>query len=508
MVLRNDHSPGHVASHPAVARQCRAILLLLLVPSLARPALAQADGAAPPPAAASPHAKEEARQRFDRGIALYNAGDMPGALAEFQRAYRLTAHPVVLYNLALVHANMGEAALAVDALERLKKAGWAGLGDERRERAESVYAEVVRRVGTIAIQTDVDGALVLIDNIDAARTPAPPQRVTAGQHIVALSAPGYEPKRLAVSVAGQAREDVTVTLTPLEDRLAHLALGSDVPDVTVSLDGQPVGKTPFATELAFRPGQHEFEWHREGYVPVRRAITLQPGTRGAISVPMVPSDGGLASGGTLAFKLSETDAVVTLDGKPTVSHPTGIRLPSGRHSVRVQRAGFFDVEREVVVTPGANSIDVRLSPTPQYLGDYVSQAKGQRTLSYVVMGAGAAVALGSGAFLLWNRGQKNDAQEAFDAYARSVEGGETGMCTSAGCEESLDVLQSDLEAKRDRDLYGWIGVGVGAAAIGTGALIFALGNDPNRYAPRPESDVFGSLRFHPSIGSCAVTGAF
>jgi hypothetical protein len=223
---------------------------------------------------------------------------------------------------------------------------------------------------------------------------------------------------------------------------------------------------------------------------------------------MVASDGGLASGGTLAFKLSEPDAVLTLDGKPTVGHSAGLRLPAGRHSVRVERAGFFDVEREVVVTPGANSLDVRLLPTPEYLGDYVSQAKGQRTLSYVVMGAGAVVALGSGAFLLWNRGQQNDAKAAFDDFARSVEDGETGMCPSAGCEESLNILLSDLEAKRDRDVYGWIGVGVGAAAIGTGAILFALGNDPNRYAPRPESDVFGSLRFHPSIGSCAVTGAF
>lgn len=455
----------------------------------------------------SPQAKEEARQRFDRGITLYNAGDMPGALAEFQRAHRLTGHPVVLYNLALVHANLGDAALAVEALEKLKKTGWAGLGDERRERAESVYQEQVLRVGTIAIQTDVDGALVLIDNVDAARTPAPPQRVTAGKHIVALSAPGYEPKRLSVSVAGQAREDVAVTLVPLEERLAHLSLSSNVPDVTVLLDGQPIGKTPFPTEVAFKPGRHELEWRRDGYVPVRRAVALQAGTRGELSVPMVPSDGGLASGGVLSFHVSEPDAIVILDGKPAVNPAGGLHIPSGRHSVRVERAGFFDVDREVVVTPGANSLEVRLLPTPEYLGDYVSRARSQRTWSYVTMGAGALVTAGSAAFLLWNQGQKNDAEKAFDDYVREAERGGPLTCGTE-CQNSLEILVSDLEAKRGRDVYGWIGMGVGAAAIGTGALLFALGNDPDRYEPRPESDVFGTLRFHPSIGSCAVTGVF
>lgn len=458
------------------------------------------------PAAASQKAKDEARQRFDRGITLYNSGDMPGALAEFQRAYRLTGHPVVLFNLALVHANMGDAARAVEALEKLKKTGWGGLGDERRDRAESVYQEQALRVGTIAIQADVDGALVLIDNVDTARTPAPPQRVTAGNHVVALSAAGYEPKRLSVSVAGQAREDVSITLVPLEDRLAHLSLASDVPDVTITVDGQLVGRTPFPTPLAFKPGRHDIEWRRDGYVPVRRTVNLPPGTAGGLSVPMIPSDAGLHGGGTLAFQVSEPDAVVTLDGKPTVA--AGVRVPAGRHSVRIERAGFFDVERDVVVTPGRNALDVRLLPTPEYLGDYVDGARRQRTWSYVLLGAGAATAAGSGVFLLWNQGRKNDAEAAFDEYASTVERDTGGRCPNAACEQTLQILVDDLDATRARDAYGWVGVGIGAAAVGTGALLFALGRDPHKYAPRKESDVFGSLLIHPSIGSCMVSGAF
>ena len=46
----------------------------------------------------------EARERFGRGLRLFNDGDNAGALAEFERAYALSPHPSVLYNIGLVNA--------------------------------------------------------------------------------------------------------------------------------------------------------------------------------------------------------------------------------------------------------------------------------------------------------------------------------------------------------------------------------------------------------------------
>lgn len=491
--------------------QRASIFALLLELGLGPHRLRAEDRDTGPPSAAAPlppRVKEEARQRFDRGLALYNAGDMSGALAEFQRTYELTGHPIVLYNLALVHANVGDAALAVGELEKLKASGYAGLGTERAERAERVYREQSLRVGTIAINADVEGAWLLVDNIDVARTPAPPQRVNAGKHIVGLAAQGYEPRRIAVTVAGQAREEVTVALVPLTEALAHLELSSNVPDVTVSVDGQPLGKTPFPTAIAFKPGQHELTWSRDGYVTVRRTVTLQPGGTGKLLVPMVASDAGLASGGTLAFRLSEPNAVMTIDGKPTLDPVSGMPLPRGRHDVRVERAGFFDVDRRVTVAAGSNTLEIQLLPTPEHLGDYVARAERQRLWSYIAAGTGVLIAGGSTAYLLWNQGQKNEAEQKFNDYAESIKNGETGACMNSACEKTLAILTDDLEAKRARDVYGWVGLGVGLAAIGTGVLLFATGDDPGRYDPKPESDVFGSLRVNAAVGSASVSGSF
>ncbi|HEX5100035.1 MAG TPA: PEGA domain-containing protein, partial [Polyangiaceae bacterium] len=233
--------------------------------------------------------KDEARRRFDRGLALYNAGDLNGALAEFRHAYRLTAHPVVLYNLALVHAGLGHAAEAVDALEKLQNpAAQSELGADRAERARKVLEEQLLRVGSLEIKTDVLRAQVQIDSIDVAKTPSPPLRVTAGTHVVSLSAPQHEPRHVQVTVAGRAVEVLEIQLTPLEAALAHLTPASSVPDVEVRANGELVGKTPFGSDLAFRPGSYELEFSRAGYVPVRRSVTLDPGSVGRIDAAMVP----------------------------------------------------------------------------------------------------------------------------------------------------------------------------------------------------------------------------
>ncbi|HEY3493966.1 MAG TPA: hypothetical protein VGK73_04740, partial [Polyangiaceae bacterium] len=272
--------------------------------------------------------------------------------------------------------------------------------------------------------------------------------------------------------------------------------------------GELGGKTPFASDLAFRPGSYELEFSRPGYVPVRRSVSLDSGSTGRVDAVMVPSDAGLAAGGTLALALSETNAVVSVDGQPRLDHTLGLRLPLGRHSLRIERAGFLDVEREVWVQPGRQALDVTLLPTPAYLADYVSSAKRQRFWSYVALGGGAVVTAASAGFLIWNQGEKNEAERAFDEYADNVENSSTGMCTSDACEEQLGILVDELDARRQRDAYGWVGVGVGVLALGTGAFLFVTGADPGRYDPKPDSDLFGKLALGVRGSRLELRGAF
>ena len=135
-------------------------------PSVAQAASAGAGAQSPAgPATLDARARDEARQRFDRGLTLYNQGDFIGALAEFQVAHKLTGHPMVLFNLALVRARLGHSSEAVDALEKLRALPGAELAPAIMERVQALYEAQLSRVGTLEIKTSTPRALVQIDNV-------------------------------------------------------------------------------------------------------------------------------------------------------------------------------------------------------------------------------------------------------------------------------------------------------------------------------------------------------
>jgi hypothetical protein len=448
--------------------------------------------------------RAEARRRFDRGLALYNSGDLLGALAEFQRAHRLTGHPLVLYNMALVEARLGHSAAAVTALELLAPKE-SELGAERAERARQLYQEQLQRVGTLEVVPSVAGATIQIDDVDVDE-PTRVARVDAGNHLVSLWAPGYEPRRVSVLVAGGAREVLPIEMIPLEAPIARLRITSNVVDVEVRDGKELLGKTPLSNDVALPPGRHALSFSRSGYAPELRSMDLAAGARAALNVELRMDALALSSGALLTLSLSEGNAVVLVDGEPHLDAALGMRLPLGRHQLHVARAGFFDVSREVALGAGRTVLDVTLIPTPAHLAEYTARAKRQRLLAFVTAGAGAAVTAGAVGFLVWNQGKKNDAETRFDAFASEAEA--MPKSCDKTCVETSAILVDDLDAKRKRDVFGWIGVGVGAAAIGAGVLLYVTGDDPSRYEPKSEGGSLVSLRVDVGPGHVALRGAF
>jgi hypothetical protein len=120
--------------------------------------------------------------------------------------------------------------------------------------------------------------------------------------------------------------------------------------------------------------------------------------------------------------------------------------------------------------------------------------------------------------LIVNAGAESDAEELFDEEAAKQEPG--GECDRAGgmqtdaCLQALELALDDLESVRSREKFGWIGLGVGVAATALGVTLLLTNDDPDRYEPRPESDVFGRLKLVPiawvgkGSGGGGITGRF
>lgn len=487
---------------------CLAAALGLAAGTLPRTSRAQPSGSV----------RDEARERFDRGLRLFNQQDNEGALAEFTRAYELVPHALLLYNIGLVYAAMGRPVLAVATLDKVL-ASPSGLDADKLARARAERSLQEASIAEVEVLTPVAGASVEVDGVEAGTTPLQrPLRVAAGLRVIGVIAPGYAPLRKSVTVAGKTRTQLEFSLVLQEAQLSHLEVRTRIPDVHVYVDGAFVGQTPLASSLSLTPGQRLIELRRPGYLPASRKLLLGAGSSGALELPLQPDPQALRThGGTLALSISESEAVVLVDGESKGAYGAPLRLAPGAHTLRVERAEFFPFERKVLVPQGGHtSVHVELEPTPEKRASYRSAAQARRTWGWVSIGAGSLFALGGGGFLIWNAGKKNDHERQFAAEAAKNEPGQGGECDPARgdqtetCVVALEIALSNLESARDRDAYGWVGIGVGAAALGTGVFLLLSGNDPDRYEPKPESDVFGRLRLRPQayIGRRGESGAF
>jgi PEGA domain len=448
--------------------------------------------------------RTEAREHFDRGLRLFNQQDNEGALAEFQRAYELVPHPMVLYNLGLVLSAAGRPIQAVDAFDKLL-ANPTGLDAVRIGRAKDERARQAALIGEVTVTSPVEGATIELDGFEVGKTPlATPLRIAAGTHVVAMAAPGYSPMQKQISVAGLAKDTLAFELLPSDTQPAHLAVKTTLLDGDVVVDDHAVGKTPLAASLALPAGNHVIEVRRPGYVTAKQSVALGPGSTGGVTLEPVVDPAALdQEGGWLALQISEKESTTFVDGQPRGAYTTPLHLPRGVHWLRVEHTGFFPFQRKVEVPQAASkTVTVDMIPTPEARAAYRARTVSQRTWGYILTGTGAALTAGGITYLIINNNQHSQKEAAFEKQlARANPGGDCDVhgVTAPDCKVALDLALSDLNDVTSRQKYGWIAGGVGLATLAVGIVVLLVNDDPNRYEPKAESDVFGSLRVLPSI---------
>jgi hypothetical protein len=479
--------------------QSRAVLLgalFLLTPSLSH-------AADPAPKGADPK-KAEAAERFDRGLTLFDDGDNSGALAEFKRTYELMPNPVVLYNIGLVYAAMGRPVDAVDALEPVVAGG--SLSPTQLERAKKTLAEQKARIGRLAVTTTPpEGARIEIDNVEVAKTPlTAPIRIAEGSHIVGAVAEGFAPARKEVVVAGNADASLHLDLVPTQGkRLANLSVRTSTVGAEVRVDNETVGKTPLATSLTLVAGHHQVELRRPGYTSAKREVDVGEGATGELEFDLAVDPAALGrEGATLVLDASEPGADLTVDGDHKGPYTAPLRLPRGPHHLSITAAGFLPTERDVNLdSSSSNVVHVELEPTPEKRAAYESSAYGHRTWGWVLVGSGAAVGAAGGVYLAINAPKKQEALDELNTASDNA-ANRTGppVChtntatgDAAACNQIVADAQANYDSIKSRDIIGYIGIGVGAAAFVTGIVVLVTGDDPHRY-DRPSHDLGASTK--------------
>jgi hypothetical protein len=165
--------------------------------------------------------RDQAAQHYDRGLELARGGAYSAAIIEFRRAYELSPHPAVLFNLGQMYVAVGDPIRAIEQFEHYLDAGGSSIPEARRA---EVLGEIGRQkalTAALSIRTDPPGARISVDGVESGITPLPaPVRVAAGVHQVAATLPGYRATERSLNAPAGSALELELQLEQLVEPMA------------------------------------------------------------------------------------------------------------------------------------------------------------------------------------------------------------------------------------------------------------------------------------------------
>lgn len=147
-------------------------------------------------------ARAEASKHFKLGVRLYAESKFDEALIEFERAYALSPHPSVLFNIAASHRELSHYAESIQFYEQFLAEAKGKVKDELLTRAQEELDEVRNRVGTVNLKIQPDGVEVSIDGRELGTTPLDkPVVLGPGRHTFTLRAPSGKVETRRITLA-------------------------------------------------------------------------------------------------------------------------------------------------------------------------------------------------------------------------------------------------------------------------------------------------------------------
>jgi hypothetical protein len=137
----------------------------------------------------TPESIERAKERYRRGVQLYDGEDYEGALIEFEREYERCPNVRILYNLALIHVVLNQNAKAHALFEAYLADGRIDPPPERLAEIREHLARIEKKLGWVLVECREGVAHASVDELDlSALGPCPFRRrvrTDAGRRAVA-----------------------------------------------------------------------------------------------------------------------------------------------------------------------------------------------------------------------------------------------------------------------------------------------------------------------------------
>ncbi|TMQ17737.1 MAG: PEGA domain-containing protein [Deltaproteobacteria bacterium] len=207
-------------------------------------------------------------------------------------------------------------------------------------------------VGVIRVLSDAQGARAFIDGTDMGPVPVDIKDVKAGEHIVQVKAPGFQPSERRVMVTAGGSQIVKFDLnTEAPGDQGLLSVHSNLPRALVSIDGADVGTAP-QEKRRVAPGEHAVLVRLEGYKQWEQKVLVPPGQT-------VTVQADLKAVGRLRVLSTPPRATVMVNGVPAGQTPLDAEVEVGETVVRIEQAGFQPFEQTLNIQGGKTEVLTR-----------------------------------------------------------------------------------------------------------------------------------------------------
>jgi len=191
----------------------RALPLLLVLAAAAAcplPALCKDEGGS---------SKEEelalAKTHFEKGVALFKAGDYEEALAEFLESHRIVPAWEFKYNIAACYLKMKKAAKSLTYYRQYIEEGGGEVPKDRKKQVLEEIENLEGKVGKVVFCCGLEGSRLVVDEVETyEEMPGEALLLDPGDHGIEIVKEGFKPFTTTMKiVSGENR--LEVTLEPL-----------------------------------------------------------------------------------------------------------------------------------------------------------------------------------------------------------------------------------------------------------------------------------------------------
>lgn len=253
----------------------------------------------------------DAGDLVQRATEHFSAGEFEEAAALFAEAFELDPHPVIMFNLARAHQEMGD---LPGALNFLNIIGTLDAPAHVAEAAQTKIAEVEALLieqgydpatvtsqnyvprGSLTLTTQPEGADVFIAGEYAGRTPFVRDLIDEGTYAVRVELEGYHPINQDIDIAGGRMNLRAFTLTErtqiaeyVPPEPGFLTVRGPTAGLQVSIDGEPAGVTPILAQ-GMSPGTYSITVRGEGWRTFRTAVEITSNEEAEVIARMEPLD--------------------------------------------------------------------------------------------------------------------------------------------------------------------------------------------------------------------------